>query len=123
MKTTIKYLSVAQKDLCDRFYKDTDIDLSYIIENNRPEDIDELMEELEESANEIECIYYNNAMTYLSENDPSLQTSLGIAHELGMTADNLNSETLATLLMQQNAREAIYEYKDELEEVLFNNEQ
>lgn len=106
-------------ELIKRVEDDTNIDLNYILEQDKPEDIDALIEILEERANEIECIYYSNAMQYLSENDASLRDSLAIAHDMGCTLDTLNSELLATLLMQQNAREKIYEYKDELEEVFF----
>lgn len=108
-----------QKELCARFYGDTDIDLDYIIEQDKPEDIDELMEELEQQVNEQECIYYNNAMEYLSENDPSLRTSLELAHDMGCTLDTLNSETLATLLKQENVRELLGEYREELEANFF----
>ena len=107
------------KKLCTRFYEDTEIDLGYVVNNDMQEDIDSLIEYLEERANEIECIYFSNAIEYLAENDASLQDSLAIAHDMGCTLETLNSETLATLLMQQNAREKIYEYKDELEEVLY----
>lgn len=108
-----------QKEFCDSFYEETSVDLAYIIEQDKPEDIDELMETLDERVNEIEVIYYHNAMAYLSENDASLQESIGLAHDMGITIENINSELLATLLQQQNAREAVYGYRNELEELFF----
>jgi hypothetical protein len=118
--TKEQYLSTAQKDFCDRFYEETGIDLAYMLENDEYTDIDTLMDDLREAVGEIEVIYYNNAMEYLSENDPSLQYSLGIAHDMGYTAENINSELLATLLKQQNAMEAVEGYADELEEVVID---
>lgn len=114
-------LTQVQKELCDELYNDTQIDLEYAVVNDMPEDIDAMMDYLQERVYEIECIYYHNAMEYLKENDPSLQESLGLAHDMGSTLENLNSETLATLLMQQKAGEVIWEYKDRLDEAFYSN--
>lgn len=54
---------------------------------------------------DVEIIYYKNAIDYLSENDPSLCESLGLAAEMGYTIEKLNSEILASILASQNARE------------------
>jgi phosphoglycolate phosphatase-like HAD superfamily hydrolase len=91
-----------------------------MLENEKYDDIDTLIDDLQDAAREIEVIYYHNAIEYLAENDASLVDSLGIAHEMGYTTENLNSELLATLLKQQNVSEKIEEYRDELEEVLFS---
>ena len=107
-----------QQALLDEMYKETGIDVQYEIDNY--DDVDDLLEKLQELCYEIEVIYYHKAMAYLLENDPSLQESLSLAHDMGCTLENLNSETLATLLMQQEASVAIYEYKDQLEELFFN---
>jgi len=112
-----------QKELLERLYNETGIDLFYEIENNKPDNIDELMEVLQERVSEIEVIYYNNAIEHLRENDPSLQESLSLAHDMGYTADRINSELLATLLKQQEASEIIWTFKDELEELFYNNEE
>ena len=74
-------------------------------------------EELEESAHQVECFYYSNAMKYLTEHDTSLNESLEIASEMGYEVENLNSELLATLLMQRKELEALYESKDDLEDL------
>lgn len=108
-----------QKELINEIEEELDINISYDMENKKPEDIDELMNLLDERINEIEVIYYSNAMEYLANNDSSLQFSLGIAHDFGYTADKINSELLATLLKQDNAREKVGEYREELEKLFY----
>jgi len=95
------------------------IDATWYFKNEAPADIDECMEYLEERVGEIEVIYYNRAIEYLAENDPSLQYSMEIAHEYGYTTDKLNSELLATLLKQREASEKLEEYRDQIEELFF----
>jgi hypothetical protein len=80
-------------------------------------DFERYFEELEEATYQIECIYYSNAMKYLTEHDNSLSESLEIASEMGYEVENLNSEVLATLLMQRKELEALYDAKDDLEDL------
>ena len=63
---------------------------------------------------DVEIIYFSNAIKYLQENDPSLRESLEIANEYGFSLDKINSETLASLLASQNAREEFNELQDEI---------
>ena len=63
-----------------------------------------------------EVIYYNNAIKYLQENDPSLSESLEIASELGYEVKNLNSEILASILKSQNVRDEFLDFRDEINE-------
>jgi intracellular sulfur oxidation DsrE/DsrF family protein len=63
---------------------------------------------------DIEIIYYSNAIKYLQENDPSLRESLKIANEYGFSLDKISSETLASLLASQNAREEFNKLQDEI---------
>ena len=73
---------------------------------------------------DVEIIYYSNAIEYLKNNDPSLRSSLELADEMGYSAKNLSSETLASLLASQYAREEfensvrskVEEFFDSLEE-------
>ena len=65
---------------------------------------------------DIEIIYYSRAIDYLSKNDPSLKESLNLAHELGYTADSLDSEILASLLITKNIRNEFFQLKDEINE-------
>lgn len=85
------------------------------------ETADEVIEYLEERITETEVIYYSNAMEYLSENDASLNDSIGIAVELGYSLKNVNSELLATLLQQQNLNEELSKIRDDIENS-FNEE-
>ena len=80
-------------------------------------DFESYFEELEESTYQVECIYYSNAMKYLTEHDNSLSESLEIASEMGYEVEDLNSELLATLLMQRKESEALYDAKDDLEDL------
>lgn len=83
------------------------------------EDIDELEEYLQDNRLlDVEVIYYSKAMDYLRENDPSLQLSLGLAHDMGYTAEHINSELLASLLASQNLQEEFSDIRDELEEII-----
>lgn len=80
-------------------------------------DFESYFEDLEYSTHQTECIYYSKAMKYLSEHDNSLNESLEIASEMGYEVENLNSELLATLLMQRKELEALYDAKDDLEDL------
>lgn len=53
---------------------------------------------------DIEIIYYSEAMKYLTANDTSLRTSLGLAGDMGFEPASLNSEILASLLASENVR-------------------
>lgn len=111
-----------QKALCDEVEKATDcvVELSYIIENDAPGDVDDLIEKCEELIYQHEVIGYYNAMQYLLENDFSLNDSISIAIDYGTPIELINSELLATLLQQRDMLETLYEYRDELETVFFS---
>ena len=104
------------QDLID----DTD-DLSQISFNMDESEIgsaDDVFEYIEEKINEIEVIYYDNAMKILSKYDPSLQESLEYASDLGYDCKDLNSELLATIACQEWARQDLDDIKDDIEEVV-----
>ena len=63
---------------------------------------------------DIDVIYYSNAIDYLSKYDPSLRKSLAIAYDMGYTADNLNSEVLASLLKTENVKNDFYSLEDDI---------
>ena len=117
MKNLKKHLKTIEKE----WENITELYLSDINENNYPdikdiETLDELTEILEENQFfDAEVIYYYNAMKYLSENDPSLQYSMELAHDLGFECKNLNSELLASLLQTEKNREDWQEIIKELE--------
>lgn len=72
------------------------INLGEINENTT---FDSLTDEIRDNGGfNVEIIYYNNAIEFLSENDPSLRDSLELAADMGYSVGDLNSETLASLL-------------------------
>lgn len=73
---------------------------------------------INDAIDEIEIIYYSNAMKILSENDPSLQESLEYADDLGFRLKDLNSELLATILCQEWAKKDFRDVYDSIEEVV-----
>lgn len=97
---------------------DTEIDvLNYVeIDNIDYSDAYKSIYEMidENSGFDIEIIYNSNAMNYLSENDPSLCASLGLAADLGYEANDLNSEILASLLASKNARRNFCKLENEI---------
>lgn len=64
---------------------------------------------------QAEVIYYATAIKYLSEVDPSLQESMALAHELGYTTENINSELLASLLQSRENEEDYFTFLREVE--------
>ena len=110
MKTTNEILAVL-----NTYEELTNLDLV-----NAYEDSDNL-DQFEDLANTLnhqnEVIYYSVAIDYLKTNDPSLNNSLELAHDMGCNLENLNSETLATLLMQQKIAEMLSDLHSELSEL------
>ena len=95
------------------------VDLNYCVDANEVEDFDSITDMLiDNGAFDVEIIYYSEAIKYLMEHDPSLRNSLEIASEFGFEIDSLNSETLASLLASQNAREQWHELESEVTEFL-----
>lgn len=88
------------------------IDIDNINFNNAFDSIHEMIEN--NNGFDIEVIYYYNAINYLKENDPSLNESLSLAHDMGFTVDSLNSEILASLLKTENVRNEFYELKNDI---------
>lgn len=106
--------------LADKYIGDTPSE--YLSSKTDLTDIDDIFSDLQDNGyfNE-EVIYYSSAIRYLKENDPSLTESLEIATEYGYTAENLNSELLATLHASQKKENTFFEdIAPELEN-LFNN--
>ena len=93
-------------------------DVSFDMDEDEISSADDVVNYLEDRINEIEVIYYDRAMKVLSEHDASLQDSLGYADEMGYSCGDLNSETLATILCQEKAREELYDIRDDIEDVV-----
>jgi len=88
------------------------IDIDQIDENDPFNSIYEMIED--NGGFDIEIIYYDDAINYLKENDPSLLDSLELASDYGFAIKDLNSEVLASLLASQKTRDAFYELNDEI---------
>jgi len=84
-----------QKDILE-ITQGYSVDDTYHNEIMKFEDYDQAIEWCQEQ----EIIYYHKAIQYLAENDPSLVDSLQASNEMGCTLENLNSETLATIHLQ-----------------------
>jgi hypothetical protein len=97
-------------------------DISYYQDFEDIEDIDELLELVENKCLEWietqEVIYFSDAINYLVEHDPSLISSTGLAGELGYDIEDVNSEILATLLLQDNLKDQLFEDIELLRSIL-----
>jgi len=96
------------------------LDITYYIQDIEDvQTFDDLYELLDDNrAFQIDIIYYSEAIKYLQEHDPSLHESMGLAAECGMEIENINSELLASFLASQKVMEDFYSYKDEINEIL-----
>ena len=92
--------------------------ISFDMDESEIGSADDVFEYIEERINEIEVIYYDNAMKILSKYDPSLQESLEYASDLGYDCKDLNSELLATIACQEWARQDLDDIRDDIEEVV-----
>ena len=97
------------------------IDINYIDYNDAFNSIYEMIND--NGGFNIDVIYYSNAINYLRENDPSLYESLSLASDMGYSLDNINSETLASLLASQNAREEFFELEEEINDFFLELEE
>ena len=105
----------------EKFFREeikmNNLDIMYHVDADEVNSFDDVYEAIENDRGfEVEIIYYSNAMEYLMERDPSLLESLEIAHEYGYTADNINSELLASLLASRECRDEFMRYEDEITE-------
>ena len=98
--------------LDDRY--DTDFSCLYVTRNV----VDDIVRKAMEYVNDETVIYYSTAMTFLMQEDTSLKESLEIADEQGYRLDNLNSETLATLLLQRRLCDRISELTPDIEDIV-----
>ena len=84
-----------QKDILE-ITQGYSVDDTYHNEIMKFEDYDQAIEWCQEQ----EIIYYHKAMQYLAENDASLVESFNLADNIGYTFQSINSETLATIHLQ-----------------------
>lgn len=109
----------------DTLYLNEYIDFDSVLNTEYYNEItsaDELYSVLCERINEVEIIYYSTAIEILKEEDQSLTECLNLAHELSYTPENLNSEILATLLIQERCNDELNDFIQEVEEEeIFND--
>ena len=82
------------------------------IDGDTPE---EVIEYIEDRIREEEVIYYSKAIKFLSDEDASLIDSIDLAIDMGYELKNINSELLATILIQDRMNTELYEIKDDIE--------
>lgn len=114
LRTFLNGLKIEHIDICRYLYDDSEVES--IITNSNP--FDKLLETITDNGifNDIYIMYYTVALDFLRDNDPSLQDSLGLAHDLGFTAENLNSELLASLLAADIARNELSDKENAINE-------
>ena len=69
-------------------------------------------------SEQCEIIYYSRAMDYLAEHDPSLHEAMDCAEEYGYSPKDLSSEILATLLNERRMRQAYWDWRDDIQDIL-----
>ena len=114
------------KKFFDEEIRMNDIDIMYYVDANEVQSFDDVLQQIEDANGfDVEIIYYTNAMEYLMARDPSLRESLEIAYEYGYTADNIDSELLASLLASKECREEFMSYEAEITEFfeMINNQE
>lgn len=100
----IKELFESTKFLSDH------LDVEYFIDSDH--DFSDFAETVRVQIDQTNVIYYSTAMNFLMENDNSLMESMQIAADYGYTTENINSELLATLLLQNELRSNFCEIED-----------
>lgn len=114
LRSYLNGLKIEHLDICNYLYKDSELET--IIKSDKP--YDKLLETIDENGifNDIYIMYHTVALDFLRDNDPSLQYSLGLAHDLGYTPENLNSELLASLLAADIARDELSDKESAINE-------
>lgn len=118
MKITIEQFTACVKSLIDDDEFNT---LSYLEDYDNFESCNEIYDYLYQwSKNIYECeiTYCTTVMEFLSEHDRSLEECMGLAYDMGYTADTLNNELLATILKQHLMREFIYKLEKQIEDTI-----
>lgn len=116
-------------ELWEKFYKEnsdkSDIDFKYFLSLKADDEIEDFCDVVEtlsdNSAFNIDIIYYYEAMKYLSKNDPSLNESMELAREFDYHIMDINSELLASLHASHHAESKFAEDLEEEFIELFEN--
>lgn len=108
---------IIEKEASDRWLDFLCFDFQQSLEDF----IDDVKSQEDEIFNE-EIIYFSNAIEYLEENDPSLRNSLELASDLWYNPKDLNSEILASLLLQEDLRTEFFDFIEYLESEIDEDE-
>lgn len=108
---------IIEKEASDRWLDFLCFDFQQSLEDF----LDDVKSQEDEIFNE-EIIYFSNAIEYLKENDPSLRNSLELASDLWYDPKNLNSEILASLLLQEDLRTEFFDFIERLESEIDEDE-
>jgi len=118
----MKTLNDKKQELLSKL--NTEIDIVSIVDLDNVTDFDSLYDEIDQAGGfDVDVIYYSTAMEYLSEHDNSLMESLSIASDMGFDVGSLSSETLASLLASQHAREQIQSLEGDINSLFEELEQ
>lgn len=90
------------------------VDIDDIDENNAFESIVQMIDDEDGFGVPFAC--YEDAMDYLSENDPSLMDSLAIVHRKGFEVNDLDSELLANFLAKEKAKSEFFKLKEQIDD-------
>ena len=123
MKTTAEILEIVETLEEDYDFNDILVNFIDVDELAKCTDTDEVIEffrkaNKDEDITRGEIIYYANAIEYLSEYDPSLNDSIGLAIDMWYELENINSEFLANLLKSVKNSEDFNRFLERLENEL-----
>ena len=108
-------LSNCDISINDYIYINDIIDIDNLENFEASKVFDKITDTLQDnSAFNLEIIYYSNAIDFLKKYEPSLKDSLEIASEYCFELQNLNSEILASLLYSQIETENYYSLESEI---------
>ena len=97
-------------------YLSDNIDLNDTLNYNDINTLEELEDCLNKSILELQIIYYYTAINILKEEDQSLSESLEQAYECGYSITDVNSEILASLIIQKRCFDELHDFMQEVEE-------
>ena len=106
----IKELFESTKFLGD--YLDVEYIINFKVFQDKDESFTGFCDTVNVQIDESEVIYYSRAINFLMENDISLTESMQLASDFGYSPENINSELLATLLLQSELRSNFNEIED-----------
>ena len=96
-------------------YLSDNIDLNDTLNYNEINTLEDFEDCLNDRILELQIIYYATAIDILKEEDQSLTESLEQAYECGYSITDVNSEILATLIIQKRCFDELHDFMQEVE--------